>query len=254
MRYKIHASVSHIFCGTKICKIQLSIILAFWYSLGTNLWRINSVVLKKEDDTWNNGSTKWERKQHQAEVAVCWEWKGAGLQQHWYYDQRWLKSFGLCLSVFTSILRIRKGCCSVALLCPTLCNPMECITAGFPVLHRLLELAQTHVRWVGDAIQLSHLLSSLLLPLSIFPSIMVFSNESALCIRWPKFRASASALVLPMNIQEWFPLGLTGLMFLQSKGLSRVFSNTMVQKHQLFRAQPSLWFKFHIHTWLLEKL
>ena len=65
--------------------------------------------------------------------------------------------------------------------------------------------------------------------------------------------ASASALVLPMNIQDWFPLGLTSLISLQSKGLSRVFSNTTVQKHQFLGAQLSLWFYSHIHTWLLEK-
>ena len=64
---------------------------------------------------------------------------------------------------------------------------------------------------------------------------------------------SASASVLPMNIQDWFPLGLTGLISLQSKGLSRVFSNTTVQKHQFFGTQPSLWSNSHIHTWLLEK-
>ena len=88
----------------------------------------------------------------------------------------------------------------------------------------------------------------LLLP-SVFPNIRVFSNESALCIRWPKYWSS----ILPMNIQDWFPLGLTGLISLQSKGLSRVFSNTTVQKHQFFCAQPSLWSNSHIHTWLLEK-
>ena len=65
--------------------------------------------------------------------------------------------------------------------------------------------------------------------------------------------ASASASVLPMNIQGWFPLGLTGLISLLSKGLSRVFSNTTVQKHQFFCTQLSLWSKSHIHTWLLEK-
>ena len=65
--------------------------------------------------------------------------------------------------------------------------------------------------------------------------------------------ASASVSVLPMNIQEGFPLRLTGLISLQFKGLSRVFSNTTVQKHQLFGAQPSLWSNSHIHTWLLEK-
>ena len=64
---------------------------------------------------------------------------------------------------------------------------------------------------------------------------------------------SASASVLPMNIQEWFPLGLTDFISMQSKGLSRVFTNTTVQKHQLFKAQPSLWSRSHIHTWLLDK-
>ena len=65
-------------------------------------------------------------------------------------------------------------------------------------------------------------------------------------------RISASASVLPMNIQDWFPLGWTGWISLQSKGLSRVFSNTTVQKHQFFTSQPSLWSNSHIHTWLLE--
>ena len=64
---------------------------------------------------------------------------------------------------------------------------------------------------------------------------------------------SASTSVLPMSIQEWFPLGWTGWISLQSKGLSRVFSNTTVQKHQFFSAHISLWFNSHIHTWLLEK-
>ena len=84
----------------------------------------------------------------------------------------------------------------------------------------------------------------LLLP-SIFPSIRVFSNESV----GQSIGASASASVLPMKIQDWFPLGLTGWISLQSKGLSRVFSNTTVQKHQFFGIQFSLWSKSHIHTW-----
>ena len=65
---------------------------------------------------------------------------------------------------------------------------------------------------------------------------------------------SASAWVLPMNIRDWFPLGWTGWISLQSKGLSRIFSNTTVQKHQFFSAQLSFWSTSHIHTWLLEKL
>ena len=83
----------------------------------------------------------------------------------------------------------------------------------------------------------------LLLP-SIFPSIRVFSNESILCIRWPSTEASASASVLPVNIQDLFPLWLTGWISLQSKGLSKVFSNTTVQKHQSFGTHLSFFFKF----------
>ena len=80
----------------------------------------------------------------------------------------------------------------------------------------------------------------LLLPPSIFPSIRVFSNELALHIRWPKYWISDSASVLLLKIQDWFPLGLTSWISLQSKGFSRVFSNTTVQKHQFFSAQLSL--------------
>ena len=95
---------------------------------------------------------------------------------------------------------------------------------------------------------LNHLILCLplfLLP-SVFPSIKVFSNELVLCIRWSKYWSfSFSSLVLSMNIQDWFHLGLTGWISLKSKGLSRVFSNTTVQKHQLFSAQPSLWSNSH---------
>ena len=92
----------------------------------------------------------------------------------------------------------------------------------------------------------------LLLP-SIFPSIKVFSNESALCMRWQSIGVSASTSVLLMNTQDWSPLGWTGWISLQSKGLWRVFSNTTVQKHQFFGAQPSSQSNSHIHTWPLEK-
>ena len=88
----------------------------------------------------------------------------------------------------------------------------------------------------------------LLLPL-IPPSIRVFSNESTLRIGGQSTGVSALASVLPMNIQDWSPLGWTGWISLQSKGLSRVFSNTTLQKHQFFGAQSN----YHIHTWPLEK-
>ena len=90
----------------------------------------------------------------------------------------------------------------------------------------------------------------LLLP-SILLNIRIFSNESTLCIRWPKYWVSASTSVLPMNIQDW-SLGWTGWISLQSKGLSRVFSNTTAQKHQFFGAQLSSQSKSHIHKWPLE--
>ena len=85
------------------------------------------------------------------------------------------------------------------------------------------------------------------------PSIRVFSNESALCIRWPSIGVSASASFLPKKSQGWSPLEWTGWISLQSKGLSRVFSNTTVQKHQFFGTQLSSQSKSHIHTWPLEK-
>ena len=78
-------------------------------------------------------------------------------------------------------------CCSVAQSYPTLCDPMDCSTPGFPVFHHFLELAQTHVHWVGDAIQPPRTHCPLLFLPSIFPSIRVFSSASALCIRWPQY-------------------------------------------------------------------
>ena len=78
-------------------------------------------------------------------------------------------------------------CCSVTKACPTLYDPMDCSRPGFPVLHYLPEFAQTHVHWTSGAIQPSYPLSSLLLLPSIFPSIGVFSNESALHIMWPEY-------------------------------------------------------------------
>ena len=237
---------------------------------------------------------------------------------------------------------------------------MDCSMPGFPVLCSLLEFAQTHIYWVGEPS--NHLIlcyPPLFLP-SIRLSIRVFSSESALHIRWPKYWSfsfsispsseysklitfridrfdlttlsvqsfnhvslfatsrtaglqasllsatprpfsnlcplnrsclpaisstvipfsssllsfpasgsfqisrlfasggqssgiSASASVLPMNIQDWFPLGWTGCLSLQSKGFSRVFSNTTFQKHKFFSTQLSLRSNSHIHTLLLEK-
>ena len=94
-------------------------------------------------------------------------------------------------------------------------------------------------------------------PLLLLSSIISTSGHFLMswhfASRGQSIGASASASVFPMNIQDWYPLGLTGLIFLQTKRLSRVFSNITVQKCQFFHAQPSLWSNSHIHAWLLEK-
>ena len=102
-------------------------------------------------------------------------------------------------------------CCSISQSCPTLWDPIDCSMLGFPVPHHLPDLAQTHVHWVSDAIQPSYPLSSPLLLPSIFPSIRVFSNESALHVWWPKywnFRISPSneySGLITIRI-DWFDL------------------------------------------------
>ena len=129
---------------------------------------------------------------------------------------------------------------SVAQSCLTLCHTMDCSMPGLPVHHQLLEIAQTHVHQVSDTIQPSHPLSS--------PSPPAFNlSQHQGLFQWntslhqvAKVLVSASTSVLSMNIQDWFPLGWTGWISLQSKGLSRVFSNTTVQKHQFFGPQPFL--------------
>ena len=93
------------------------------------------------------------------------------------------------ICILSTLFSSNCCCCSVAKSCPALCDPMDCSTPGFPVLHYLLEFAQTHVHRVGDAIQTSHPLSSPSPLPSVFPIIRVFSNELALLIGWPKYRS-----------------------------------------------------------------
>ena len=214
------------------------------------------------------------------------EWKTKQRQQQQSYDPDFILS---CLSKRNericphkdSYVKVHcRGICqfsSIIQLCPTLRNLKDCSTPDYPVHHQLPELAQTHVHWISDAIQLSHPLSS---PSSTFnlakhqalfqwvssshqmiwcPSIRVFfffevllylflNMNFFLIFLFFKFYfifklyiiVLVSASVLPMNTQDWFLLRLTGLISLQSKGFSRVFSNTTVQKHQFFGAQLSL--------------
>ena len=142
---------------------------------------------------------------------------------------------------------------SVAQSCLTLCDPMNRSMPGLPVHHQLLEFTQTHVHWAGDAIQPSHPVIPFSFCLQSFPASGSFLMSPLFASGSQSIRVSASASVLPMNIQDLFPLGWTGWISLQSKGLSRVFSNTTVWKHQFFSTQLSLWSNSHIYTWLLER-
>jgi len=185
---------------------------------------------------------------------------------------------------------------SVAQPCPTLCDPMDYSTPGFPVHHQLPLMMGSIKLFVCTMIMLAGIINKILKKskrkltqiyvLSSFFQKKAYSNlcpsswwchptisssviPFSSCLQsspasgsFPMSQffasggqsigASASISVLPMNIQDWFPLGLTGLISLLSKGLARVFSNKTVQKHQIFGAQLSLWSNTHIHTWLLE--
>ena len=124
---------------------------------------------------------------------------------------------------------------------PILCNPMDCSTPGLLFItnsQRLLKFMSIESVMSSNYLILCHPL--LLLP-SIFSSIRVFSIESVLHIRWPKCWRFSFSISLPMTIQDWSPLGWTGWISLQSKGLSRVFSNTTVQNNQFFGAQLYSW-------------
>ena len=120
---------------------------------------------------------------------------------------------------------------SVAQLCPTLCDPMDCSMPGFPVHHPLPELVQTHVHYVGDVIQPFHPLSS--------PSPSAFNlsqnqglfQESVLCIRWPKYWSFSFSISPPNEYSGQISFRMADWISLQSKRPSRVFSNTTVQKH-----------------------
>ena len=142
---------------------------------------------------------------------------------------------------------------SVAQSCLTLCEPMNPSTPGLPVHHQLQEFTQTHVHRVSDAIQPSHPLSSSSPPdpnpsqQQSFPMSQLFA--------WGGQSTAVSALAsfLPKNTQGWSPLEWTDWISLQSKGLSRVFSNTTVQKHQFFGTRLSSQSNSHIHTLPQEK-
>ena len=157
-----------------------------------------------------------------------------------------------CSRKISAVLVLVLHFSSVAQSCLTLCDPMDCRMPGFPVHHQLLELTQTHVHWVGDAIQPSYpLLHPLLLLPSIFPSIRVFSSESVLCIRRPKYWSFSISLSNEYSGLISFRMDWFDLLIIQGT------LKSLLQHHS---SKPSilqcsaLWSNSHIHTWLLEKL
>ena len=155
----------------------------------------------------------------------------------WRNQASWLQTILQSYSHQDNMVQFR----SVSQSCLTLCDPMNCSTSGLPVHHQLLESTQTHVHWVSDAIQPSH---RSVVPFSSclwsFPTSGSFQMSQLFKSGGQSIAVSASTSGLLMNTQDWSPLGWTGWISLQSKGLSRVFSNTTVQKHQFFCAQFSL--------------
>ena len=160
----------------------------------------------------------------------------SGSQWNYVYSPAKLYTFCCCLVAKSCLTLWRHGLQHARLLCPSLSHGV-CLNS-------------CSLSW-WCCLTISSFASLLLLP-TIFPSIRVFSNDRLFISGGQSTGASLSASILPMNIQGWFPLGLKDLI-LMAKGLSRVFSSITIQKHRFFGAQPSLWSKSHINTWLLEK-
>ena len=139
---------------------------------------------------------------------------------------------------------------SVAQLCPTLCNPMNCTMPGLPVHYQFPKFTQTDVHRVGDAIQPSHPLLSPSPPAPTPPSIRVFSNESTLCMKYWSFSFTISTSKEHPGLisfrMDWLDL-------LAVQGTLKSLLQHHSSKHQFFGAQPSSQSNSHIHTWLLEK-
>ena len=150
-------------------------------------------------------------------------------------------------------------CCSVTKACPTLYDPMDCSRPGFPVLHYLPEFAQTHVHWIGGAIQPSHPLLSLFLLPSIFPCISIFSNELVLCIRWPKYWSFSFSFSISLSNEysgmisfriDWFDLlAVQGTL----KSLLQHHSSKAVSSSMLLLSCLQSSHVFNIHSNFLVK-
>ena len=154
------------------------------------------------------------------------------------FPSYWFHFWAQWTAFLSSLSFHHNYCCSLTQSCPTLCDSMDCSMPGFPVLHQLPKLAQTHVHWVTEAVQPSYPLSS--------PSPPAFNLSQH---QWPKYWSFS---ISPANKYSGLISFRIGLISLPSKGFSRVFFRITVQKHKFFGIQPSLWPNSHIYTWLLE--
>ena len=182
-------------------------------------------------------------------------WETVKDRQAWHAAAHGVAKSWARLSDWTTLGHVRKWDVKVLVTqsCLTLCDPMECSTQA--CLSITNSRSSLKLMSIESMMPSNHLILCCPLPLlpSVFPSIRVFSDESCLHIRLPKHWSwGFSSILLPMNIQGWFLLGLTSLISLQSRGLPRVFSNITVQKHQSFGTRPFLRSNSHIHAWLLE--
>ena len=159
-----------------------------------------------------------------------------------------VQSLPLLLRGYLFYLKYPSQFSSVVQSCLTLCDPMDCSTLALPVNHQLPEFIQTHIHCISDAIQLFHPLWPPPPPTFILSQLGSFPMNQFFASHGQSIGVSASTSVLLMNIQDLSPLGWTSWISLQSKGLSSVFSNTTVQKHQFFSAQLSLESNSHIYT------
>ena len=194
------------------------LLLLFFFFFDTEL--LNSLEFERDGNDLSN------LHRHPKSREISWVIAAALVLMRWLLVGAWIvPGWGL----LTRKTKPWLCCCSVVQSCPTLCDSIDCRTPAFPVFYHFPELVQTHVHWVSDVIQTSHPLSSPSPPaFQSFPALGSFLTNWVIVSGGQNIGTSASASVFSMNIQNWFPLGLTGFITLLSKEFLRVFSNSTV--------------------------